>query len=108
VTFSDPDGNGWLLQEITTRFPGRVAGDTTYASAGDLSRALRRAEAAHGKHEARTGQRDLNWPDWYAEYMCASRAAKSCRFERARARRRPRGLRRGRLLALPRVEQAAR
>ena len=58
ATFSDPDGNGWLLQEVTTRFPGRVAGDTTYASAGDLSRALRRAEAAHGQHEARTGERD--------------------------------------------------
>ncbi len=69
VTFTDPDGNGWVLQEITTRLPGRVAGDTTYASVGDLSQALRRAEAAHGQHEARTGQRDQNWPDWYAEYM---------------------------------------
>jgi catechol 2,3-dioxygenase-like lactoylglutathione lyase family enzyme len=69
VTFSDPDGNGWVLQEITTRFPGRVAGDTTYASVADLSQALRRAEAAHGEHEKRTGQRDQNWPDWYAEYM---------------------------------------
>jgi catechol 2,3-dioxygenase-like lactoylglutathione lyase family enzyme len=69
VSFSDPDGNGWLLQEITTRLPGRVAGDTTYASAGDLAQALRRAEAAHGEHEKRTGQRDQNWPDWYAEYM---------------------------------------
>jgi catechol 2,3-dioxygenase-like lactoylglutathione lyase family enzyme len=69
VSFSDPDGNGWLLQEITTRLPGRVAGDTTYTSAGDLAQALRRAEAAHGQHEKRTGQRDQNWPDWYAEYM---------------------------------------
>jgi catechol 2,3-dioxygenase-like lactoylglutathione lyase family enzyme len=69
VSFSDPDGNGWLLQEITTRLPGRVAGDTTYASVGDLSEALRRAEAAHGEHEKRTGQRDTNWPAWYAEYM---------------------------------------
>jgi catechol 2,3-dioxygenase-like lactoylglutathione lyase family enzyme len=69
VSFSDPDGNGWLLQEITTRLPGRVAGDTTYASASDLSQALRRTEAAHGEHEKRTGQRDANWPDWYAEYM---------------------------------------
>ena len=69
VSFSDPDGNGWLLQEITTRLPGRVAGDTTYASAGDLAQALRRAAAAHGQHEERTGQRDENWPDWYAEYM---------------------------------------
>jgi catechol 2,3-dioxygenase-like lactoylglutathione lyase family enzyme len=69
ASFSDPDGNGWLLQEITTRLPGRVAGDTTYASTSDLAQALRRAEAAHGQHEARTGQRDQNWPDWYAEYM---------------------------------------
>jgi catechol 2,3-dioxygenase-like lactoylglutathione lyase family enzyme len=69
VSFSDPDGNGWLLQEVTTRLPGRIAGDTTYASAGDLSQALRRAEAAHGQHEARTGQRDEDWPSWYAEYM---------------------------------------
>jgi catechol 2,3-dioxygenase-like lactoylglutathione lyase family enzyme len=74
ASFSDPDGNGWLLQEITTRLPGRVAGDTTYASAGDLSQALRRAEAAHGRHEARTGQRDAEWPDWYAAYMAAEQA----------------------------------
>jgi len=70
ASFSDPDGNGWLLQEITTRLPGRVEGETKYGSAGDLAQALRRAEAAHGEHEARTGGiRDVNWPDWYAEYM---------------------------------------
>jgi len=69
ISFSDPDGNGWLLQEVTTRAPGRVAGDTTYTSAGDLSQALQRAAAAHGRHEARTGQADPNWPAWYAEYM---------------------------------------
>jgi catechol 2,3-dioxygenase-like lactoylglutathione lyase family enzyme len=70
ASFHDPDGNGWLFQEITTRLPGRVAGDTTYASASDLAQALRRAGAAHGEHEKRTGgQRDENWPDWYAEYM---------------------------------------
>ena len=69
ATFRDPDGNGWLLQEVTTRFPGRVAGDTTYASVADLAQALRRAEAAHGQHEARTGERDADWPSWYAEYM---------------------------------------
>ncbi|HMD41054.1 MAG TPA: VOC family protein [Candidatus Acidoferrum sp.] len=69
ASFHDPDGNGWLFQEITTRLPGRVAGDTTYGSASDLSQALRRAAAAHGQHEARTGQADPNWPDWYAEYM---------------------------------------
>jgi catechol 2,3-dioxygenase-like lactoylglutathione lyase family enzyme len=74
VSFSDPDGNGWLLQEVTTRLPGRVAGDTTYASTGDLSQALRRAAAAHGQHEARTGQADPNWPDWYAEYMVREQA----------------------------------
>ena len=69
ASFGDPDGNGWLCQEITARLAGRVAGDTTYASASDLSQALRRAAAAHGQHEARTGQADPNWPDWYAEYM---------------------------------------
>ena len=74
ATFQDPDGNGWVLQEVTTRFPGRVAGDTTYASAAELSEAMRRAEAAHGEHEKRTGQRDANWADWYATYMVAEQA----------------------------------
>jgi catechol 2,3-dioxygenase-like lactoylglutathione lyase family enzyme len=75
ASFSDPDGNGWLLQEITARLPGRVdQGKTTYASDADLAAALRRAEAAHGKHEERTGQADANWPDWYALYMVRERA----------------------------------
>jgi catechol 2,3-dioxygenase-like lactoylglutathione lyase family enzyme len=74
VSFSDPDGNGWLLQEVTTRAPGRVAGDTTYTSASDLSKALWRAAVAHGQHEARIGQADPNWPDWYAEYMVREQA----------------------------------
>jgi catechol 2,3-dioxygenase-like lactoylglutathione lyase family enzyme len=75
ATFSDPDGNGWLLQEITTRLPGRVdLATATFASAIDLAGALRRAEAAHGQHEKRTGQRDENWPDWYAAYMVAEQA----------------------------------
>lgn len=69
VTFRDPDNNEWLLQEVTTRFPGRVTGDITYASAGDLAKALRRAATAHGQHEARTGQADTNWPEWYAEFL---------------------------------------
>ncbi|GIE53663.1 glyoxalase [Amorphoplanes nipponensis] len=70
VAFSDPDGNGWLLQEVTSRLPGRVdPGVTTYASAQDLAGALRRAAAAHGEHEQRTGEADANWPDWYAEYL---------------------------------------
>jgi catechol 2,3-dioxygenase-like lactoylglutathione lyase family enzyme len=75
VTFSDPDGNGWLVQEITTRLPGRIdAAETTFASVADLASALRRAEAAHGEHEARTGERDANWPEWYAAYMVAEQA----------------------------------
>jgi catechol 2,3-dioxygenase-like lactoylglutathione lyase family enzyme len=75
ATFSDPDGNTWLLQEITTRLPGRIdLATTTFASARDLANALRRAEAAHGQHEKRTGQRDENWPDWYAAYLVAEQA----------------------------------
>lgn len=72
ATFSDPDGNSWLLQEITTRLPGRIdTGVTSFGSASDLASAMRRAEAAHGEHEKRLGQRDANWSDWYAEYMAA-------------------------------------
>jgi catechol 2,3-dioxygenase-like lactoylglutathione lyase family enzyme len=76
ASFDDPDGNRWLLQEITTRLPGRIdsAGATSFDSVSDLSSALRRAEAAHGEHEKRTGQRDANWPDWYAAYMVAEHA----------------------------------
>lgn len=75
ATFSDPDGNGWLLQEVTSRLPGRVDGaETTFASAADLAAALRRAEAAHGEHEKRTGQPDADWPDWYARYIVAEEA----------------------------------
>jgi catechol 2,3-dioxygenase-like lactoylglutathione lyase family enzyme len=74
--FSDPDGNSWLLQEITTRLPGRVdSGVTSYGSTTDLIGALRRAEAAHGEHEKRSGgQRDENWPEWYAAFMAAEQA----------------------------------
>ena len=77
ASFSDPDGNGWLFQELTTRLPGRIdATATTFASASDLASAFRRAEAAHGEHEKRTGQRDANWPDWYAAYMVAEQSGK--------------------------------
>ena len=77
ASFRDPDGNGWLFQEVTTRLPGRIDSTTTnFASASDLASALRRAEAAHGEHEKRTGQRDANWPDWYAEYMAAEQSGK--------------------------------
>ena len=75
ATFTDPDGNRWLLQEVTNRLPGRVdATDTSFASTSDLANALRRAESAHGQHEQRTGQRDENWPDWYAAYMVAEQS----------------------------------
>ena len=77
ASFHDPDGNGWLFQEITSRLPGRIdSATTTFASANDLASALRRAEAAHGEHEKNVlgGQRDENWPEWYAAYMVAEQA----------------------------------
>ncbi|MGH3236723.1 MAG: VOC family protein, partial [Streptosporangiaceae bacterium] len=84
-SFSDPDGNTWLVQEVTTRLPGRIdAAGTAFASTADLASALRRAEAAHGEHEKRTGHRlkaelaervqDENWPAWYASYLVAEQA----------------------------------
>jgi catechol 2,3-dioxygenase-like lactoylglutathione lyase family enzyme len=77
ASFEDPDGNAWLLQEVTQRLPGRVdASETTYASLSDLANAMRRAESAHGEHEKRLGQRDTDWPSWYAEYMIAEQAGK--------------------------------
>ena len=75
ATFSDPDGNRWLLQEITTRLPGRIdSAATTFGSASDLAEAMRRASVAHGEHEQRIGEADANWPDWYAAYMAAEQS----------------------------------
>ncbi|AWM08935.1 VOC family protein [Bradyrhizobium symbiodeficiens] len=75
AAFSDPDGNGWLFQEITTRLPGRIAPDsTTFASTTDLAAALRRAALAHGEHETRSGGHDENWADWYADYIVREQA----------------------------------
>jgi len=75
ATFRDPDGNQWLLQEVTTRFEGRVdRAETAFSSVNDLASALRRAATAHGEHEKRTGQYDANWPDWYAAYMVAEQS----------------------------------
>ena len=85
-SFRDPDGNTWLVQEVTTRLPGRIDADrTAFASTADLASALRRAETAHAEHERRTGHRlkaelaervqDENWPGWYAEYIAAEQAA---------------------------------
>jgi hypothetical protein len=78
ASFSDPDGNGRLMQEVTDRLPGRVdAKVTTFASSTELAAALRRAAAAHGEHEKRTGGHDANWPDWYAEYIVRDQAGKA-------------------------------
>lgn len=75
ASFRDPDGNGWLFQEITTRLAGRVEGDTRFGSSADLAAALRRAAAAHGEHEKRTGGvHDANWADWYADYIVKEQA----------------------------------
>jgi catechol 2,3-dioxygenase-like lactoylglutathione lyase family enzyme len=75
ATFEDPDGNGWLLQEVTDRLPGRVDPDvTSFSSVGDVASALRRAAAAHGEHEKRIGKEDPDWPDWYATYIVAEQA----------------------------------
>ena len=75
ATFSDPDGNGWLLQEVTSRLPGRIdPAATSFGSASDLASAMRRASVAHGEHEKRIGEADANWPDWYARYMAAEQA----------------------------------
>jgi predicted enzyme related to lactoylglutathione lyase len=75
ATFSDPDGNSWLLQEITTRLPGRIdSASTSYVSVRDLADAMRRASEAHGEHEKRIGRADPDWPDWYAAYMVAEQA----------------------------------
>ena len=77
ASFHDPDGNGWLFQEITTRLPGRIDSTaTTFASGNDLASAFRRAEAAHGEYEKKVlgGKRDEHWSDWYAAYMVAEQA----------------------------------
>ena len=75
ASFNDLDGNNWLLQEITTRLPGRIEAEaTSFSSASDLAAAMRRAAAAHGEHEKRIGGADPNWPDWYAEYMVSEQA----------------------------------
>ncbi|HEX4211585.1 MAG TPA: hypothetical protein VHY56_14395, partial [Candidatus Binataceae bacterium] len=77
LSFADPDGNGWLLQEVTRRLPGRVEGGTTYGSAPDLAQAMIRAAKAHGEHEKRIGKADADWPDWYAAYMVAEQSGQT-------------------------------
>lgn len=78
ATFQDPDGNDWLMQEITNRLPGRVDPSlTSFSSAADLASALRRAAAAHGEHEKRIGAADPDWPDWYARFMVSEQAGEA-------------------------------
>lgn len=77
ASFADPDGNSWILQEITARLPGLAdLGATSFGSVSDLANAMRRAEAAHGEHEKRLGHRDDDWPDWYASYIIAEQSGK--------------------------------
>ena len=74
-SFNDPDGNTEMVQEVNTRHPGRIdAAATIFVSANDLASAMRRAAAAHSRHEKHNGQSDANWPDWYAAYMAAEQA----------------------------------
>lgn len=80
-SFTDPDNNLWLVQEVTTRRPGRMnPAETGYVTAADLEGALRRAEAAHhqrkggGSHLLHRSQHDEDWPAWYASYMAAEQA----------------------------------
>jgi catechol 2,3-dioxygenase-like lactoylglutathione lyase family enzyme len=76
ASFRDPDGNGWMFQEVTARLPGRIDATTTFTSSSELAGALRRAAVAHGEHEQRISTRDENWPDWYADYMVSEQAGK--------------------------------
>ncbi|MEO6085823.1 MAG: VOC family protein [Umezawaea sp.] len=77
ATFGDPDGNTWLLQEVTTRLPGRIdPARASYDSVEDLAAAMRGAEKAHGEFEAKLGHRDEDWPTWYAEYMAEHQGAR--------------------------------
>src|SRR5262249_41711437 len=82
-SFTDPDGNTWLVEEVTTRLPGRIdATATAFASTADLASALQRAEAAHAEHQKRMGRshlfhrpsQDDDWPAWYAAHMAAEQA----------------------------------
>jgi catechol 2,3-dioxygenase-like lactoylglutathione lyase family enzyme len=82
-SFTDPDGNLWIVQEVTTRHPGRIdPSQTTFTSSEDLQNALWRAEAAHDEHHKRAGRshllhrssQDENWPAWYADYVVAEQA----------------------------------
>jgi catechol 2,3-dioxygenase-like lactoylglutathione lyase family enzyme len=70
ASFSDPDGNVWLLQEIKERLPGRVTRASLNGQATSiLLEALKTASVAHGVHEKELGKPDPDWAQWYAEHM---------------------------------------
>ncbi|MFD9495171.1 VOC family protein [Streptomyces sp. NPDC060005] len=78
ASFSDPDGNEWMLQEVTRRLPGRIdPGEVSFSSSTDLASAMRRAKTAHGEHERRTGEADANWPDWYAQFIASEQSGQA-------------------------------
>ena len=68
ASFADPDGNTFVLQEVTTRRPGRIS-HVVYRSAAELEAALRDAATAHGTYEGELGHSDPDWPAWYADRM---------------------------------------
>jgi predicted enzyme related to lactoylglutathione lyase len=77
LSFSDPDGNGWFMQEVTERLPGHeLSSDVEFDSSTELARALQRAAAAHGEHERKIGKKDIDWADWYADYISSEQAGK--------------------------------
>jgi len=72
ATFRDPDGNGWLFQEITTRLPGRGFSNLDVATLTEL---LQEAEKKHGEYDPIAPTRD--WSGWYAAYIVARRDGKT-------------------------------
>jgi catechol 2,3-dioxygenase-like lactoylglutathione lyase family enzyme len=72
ATFSDPDGNGWLLQEIKARLPGRGLSNMDVATLTDL---LREAEERHGKYEPTAPKH--HWSGWYAAYIVARQSGRT-------------------------------
>ena len=66
VSFSDPDGNGWLVQEVKARLPGRGFSSMDFATLTEL---LRETEQRHGGYEPTAPKH--HWSDWYAAYMVA-------------------------------------
>jgi catechol 2,3-dioxygenase-like lactoylglutathione lyase family enzyme len=72
LSFSDPDGNGWMMQQVTSRLPGRGQSSFDVASLTDL---LRETENAHGQYEPNAPKH--HWSDWYAAYMVERQQGKT-------------------------------